>query len=201
MAEVHGGSLEIKSEPGRGTTMRIRLPGDMPAGPRNNSGADDRYDSGSEDGVSSQRDLGDGGAADDFAASSNTMRSNRRILLAEDNPMNQRLFIDVLRTLGAEIDCVEDGEAAVERAIDGAYDLILMDIQMPKMGGVDATRRIRAESALSELPIIALTAHAMEGDRDRYLAAGMTDYLTKPVDLTALLTVVSGYLGLSPVTA
>ena len=115
--------------------------------------------------------------------------------------MNQRLFIDVLRTLGAEIDCVDDGEAAVERAIDGAYDLILMDIQMPKMGGVDATQRIPAERALAEVPIIALTAHAMEGDRDRSLAAGMTDYLTKPVDLTALLTVVSGYLGLSPVAA
>ncbi|TXH39262.1 MAG: PAS domain S-box protein [Rhodospirillaceae bacterium] len=201
MAEVHGGSLEIESEPGRGTTMRIRLPGDMSAGPQNNSGAGDRYNSGSEDGSASRRDLADGGATDDFAASSNTVRSNRRILLAEDNPMNQRLFIDVLRTLGAEIDCVEDGEAAVERAIDGGYDLILMDIQMPKMGGVDATRRIRAESALSEVPIIALTAHAMEGDRDRYLAAGMTDYLTKPVDLTALLTVVSGYLGLSPVAA
>ncbi|MDY0881961.1 PAS domain-containing protein [Dongia soli] len=193
MAEAHGGRLEIDSAPGHGTTMRIRLPGEA----RDSDSPGDPY----ETGATLPRDLSAGGARDDFAAPMNRAQSNRRILLAEDNPMNQRLFIDVLRTLGAEVDCVDDGEAAVERAIVGAYDLILMDIQMPKMGGVDATQRIRAETALSEVPIIALTAHAMEGDRDRYLAAGMTDYLTKPVDLTALLNVVSGYLGLSPVAA
>src|SRR5262249_39814131 len=127
MAEAHGGRLEIDSEPGHGTTMRICLPGDIQDG----GGPDDLYGSGSDDGSSVHRDLSDGGVADEFAMPLNAAQSSRRILLAEDNPMNQRLFIDVLRTLGAEIDCVDDGEAAVERAIDGAYDLILMDIQMP----------------------------------------------------------------------
>jgi signal transduction histidine kinase len=192
MAEVHGGRLEIDSAPGRGTTMRIRLPGDMQQ--LTPSAEDDRvFDEADE--TPPPHGLAEEGAANA------PLGAGRRILLAEDNPMNQRLFIDVLRTLGVEIDCVEDGEAAVARARNGAYDLILMDIQMPKLGGVDATRRIRAEPALSSVPIIALTAHAMEGDRDRYLAAGMTDYLTKPVDLAALLHIVSRYLGRIPVPA
>jgi signal transduction histidine kinase/DNA-binding response OmpR family regulator len=115
----------------------------------------------------------------------------QRILLAEDNPVNQRLVLERLRRLGHETEVASNGAEAVAAARARSFDLILMDVQMPEMDGFAATRAIRAlEASGDRTPIIALTAHALAGDRDRCLAMGMDDYLSKPVraeDLESVL--------------
>lgn len=110
-----------------------------------------------------------------------------RILLVEDNLVNQRVTLAILEQLGYMADCVSDGQQAVTMLDYQVYDVILMDIQMPLMGGVEATQHIRAKSETLHQPyIIALTANAMHGDREMYLAAGMNAYLSKPLDITDL---------------
>jgi len=106
-----------------------------------------------------------------------------RILVAEDNPVNQRLVIRLLEKRGHRVVLVVDGRQAIEALNQGSFDLVLMDVQMPEMDGLEATALIREKEKKTgkHQPIIALTAHAMTGDRDRCLAAGMDGYLTKPI--------------------
>jgi len=109
----------------------------------------------------------------------------RQVLLAEDNVVNQKLACRLLERLGAEVTVADTGEAAIEKLSAGSFDVVLMDCQMPLLDGYEATRRIRAGAAgpgAMAVPIIALTAHALSGDRDQCLAAGMNEYLTKPID-------------------
>ncbi|EGV51794.1 PAS domain-containing sensor histidine kinase [endosymbiont of Riftia pachyptila] len=115
-----------------------------------------------------------------------------KILLAEDNLYNQRLISLYVRKTGAELAIAENGEQAVEMALRETFDLILMDLQMPIMGGLDATRMLR--QTLYPGPIVALTAHSMIGDRSNALEAGCTDFLSKPVDWPALYEVIGKYL-------
>lgn len=125
-----------------------------------------------------------------------------RILLAEDNTANQHLIIAMLETAGYSVDVVADGIEAVHAAQKLPYDLILMDIRMPVMGGVEAIQRIRAAHTQSATcPVIAMTANAMAGDQEEYLAAGMTDYISKPVDLRLLMEKMQIYLGEHSVSA
>lgn len=106
-----------------------------------------------------------------------------RILLAEDNQINQRVAFAMLTRGGHQVDIASDGRQAVAMAAQAPYDVILMDIQMPNMSGIDATRSIRElPGAVADIPIIAMTANAMSGDRETYLAAGMDDYVSKPID-------------------
>jgi CheY-like chemotaxis protein len=113
-----------------------------------------------------------------------------RVLVAEDNPVNQRVVQGLLAKLGCEAVVVPNGAAAVHTAQAGCFDLILMDCQMPEVDGFEATRRIRAQER-ARTPIVALTAGALDGDRERCLATGMDDYLSKPLrleDLERVLT-------------
>jgi two-component system, sensor histidine kinase len=112
------------------------------------------------------------------------------VLLAEDMAANQLLVKHALKKRGHTIEIAKDGREAVEQATAGNFDVILMDLQMPEMDGFEATAAIRSDPRMSRVPIVALTAHAMSGDRERCLAAGMSDYLAKPLDLQQLIEVV-----------
>ncbi|MGD8931423.1 MAG: transporter substrate-binding domain-containing protein [Chromatiales bacterium] len=117
-----------------------------------------------------------------------------RVLLAEDNTTNQLVARELLESFGLQVVIAEEGGAALERLNEGGFDLVLMDIQMPCMDGYSATRKIRADARFADLPIIAMTAHAMEGDQERCLSAGMNDYLSKPVDPLRLYEILHKWL-------
>jgi CheY-like chemotaxis protein len=118
-----------------------------------------------------------------------------RILLAEDNPVNQKLARFAIQKMGHSIVMVNNGLRAVKTSATGEFDLILMDLQMPEMDGFEATARIREaeRSTGRHTPIVAMTAHAMHGDREQCLRAGMDDYLAKPIDLQALARMIERY--------
>jgi signal transduction histidine kinase/DNA-binding response OmpR family regulator len=129
---------------------------------------------------------------DPVAPESRTVGRPLRLLLAEDNVINQRVASSMLVPRGHTMDIVGNGAEAVNAVQNGHYDLVLMDVQMPLMSGLEATRRIREAEAGTDrhLRIVAMTAHAMKGDRERCLEAGMDDYLSKPIDKGRLLAVV-----------
>jgi len=119
-------------------------------------------------------------------------RRHLRVLLAEDNPVNQEVAATMLRKRGHTVDIVGDGQAAVEAVTRNDYDLVLMDVQMPVLDGFAATAAIRALAKGRGLPIYALTAHALAGERDKCIAAGMTGYLSKPFKAHELFALVEG---------
>jgi two-component system, cell cycle response regulator DivK len=120
--------------------------------------------------------------------------SNGRILVVEDNPDNMTLISDVLQSLEYDIVQAFDGEQGVEMAASERPDLILMDLSLPLMDGWTASRTIKSDPELQHIPIIALTAHAMVGDRERALDAGCDDYVSKPIDLRELASKLSKYI-------
>ena len=107
-----------------------------------------------------------------------------RILLAEDNAINQEIALELLSLLGYNTDLATNGREAVDAALNQDYNLILMDIQMPEMDGFEATRQIRASGKLGveRMPIIAMTANAMESDKEKCMRAGMNDHIAKPIN-------------------
>jgi len=117
-----------------------------------------------------------------------------RVLLVEDNEINRQVGRELLDALGIAADCAEDGLAALELVHAHEYDAILMDIQMPRLDGIETTRRLKQDARTRNIPVIALTAHAMSGDRERFLEAGMDDYLTKPIEEAELVRVLSRWL-------
>ena len=140
------------------------------------------------------------------------VRSRTRVLLAEDNPVNQLVLVGQLESLGARVEVVENGRQAVERVRERRFDLVLMDCQMPVLDGYRATREIRrweeqrweqqgeresrggARSSGAHLPVVAVTAHALEGEREKCLEAGMDDYLVKPFQLEQLEEILARWL-------
>jgi PAS domain S-box-containing protein len=126
-------------------------------------------------------------------------RRRIRLLLAEDNPMNQKLAIALLKRAGYLVDAVENGRMVIEALERKTYDLILMDVQMPEMDGTETTKEIRAgEGKQKHIPVIAMTAHAMKGDRERCLQAGMDDYISKPIEPQELLHAIRKWTTSSP---
>jgi signal transduction histidine kinase len=120
--------------------------------------------------------------------------SSCRVLVAEDNPVNQQVIVAMLRRLGLEPTLVEDGRAAVKATAEQHFDLVLMDCQMPIMDGFEATREIRARGSNGRPWIVAVTANAMAGDAERCRAAGMDDYVSKPISIDALRRVAAPWL-------
>ena len=158
-----GGALEAESEPGVGSLFRFSIEVPLESEPA---------------AVAPAPDVRGG----DAPRTSDALR----ILVAEDNAVNQLVMRHLLGKMGHEADVVSDGAEAVEAALRRPYDVVLMDVQMPVMDGVAATRRIAERLGERRPRVIAVTAHAMRGDRERYLEAGMDDYVSKPVAREAL---------------
>ncbi|QRQ83542.1 ATP-binding protein [Cupriavidus oxalaticus] len=118
----------------------------------------------------------------------------RRVLLVEDNEINREVAVHLLQQAGITPDTAENGRVALERLAAQAYDLVLMDMQMPVMDGVEATRRIRADARLAALPVVAMTANALPEDRERCLAAGMDDHIAKPISPPVFFATVHRWL-------
>ncbi|MFO1385956.1 MAG: ATP-binding protein [Chitinivorax sp.] len=159
LARMMGGDIECSSIEGVGSTFRLllKLPAAQPP----------------------QR------AAPAPAAASVASPANLNVLVAEDNPVNQLVIRKLLEKLGVGCDVAENGQIAVEKAINGSYPIVFMDCQMPVMDGLEATRQLRLQGYQGV--IIALTANAMEGDREMCLAAGMNDFLSKPISRDAVV--------------
>jgi len=156
LIDLMGGTIQVSSQPGRGSRFWFDI--EVPS-------------------VSQEQRMAPPVAPQ---ASADVSRARgARVLLVEDNPVNRQFALAVLKSVGAVVAVAVDGSEAVRMASEAEHDLILMDCQMPVMDGYEATRRIRA--AGNTTPVIALTANAMEGDRDRCAAAGMDDYLAKPI--------------------
>ncbi|MCA9290441.1 MAG: response regulator, partial [Phycisphaerales bacterium] len=178
LAGMLGGRIDVESTPDRGSTFRLRLA----TGP-----LDD--DAMHVDATEAMFQDAPPVAAPRPAAPAPGRLTGRHVLLVDDGPDNQRLLRHLLVRAGATVDVAENGRIALDLIAAGdpppAYDLVLMDMQMPEMDGYEATALLRARRFRA--PILALTAHAMDGDRERCLAAGCDDYVTKPVDRTLLI--------------
>jgi len=175
LVEMMGGTIGVDSQEGRGSSFWFTAVLELPA--------------------ASARDKPGPPADAGFGARRGTMPQERtaRILVAEDNAVNREVALAFLRKLGFKFSAVGNGVEAIEAVKGGDFDLVLMDCEMPVMDGFDATRRIR-ESIHTGIPIIALTANAMQADRDRCLREGMTDYLAKPLDLKKLADMLDRWL-------
>ena len=174
MAELHGGSISVNSDPGKGSQFTVTLPwaAELISAkrPENVRKASKR----------SSRASGSGKGA--------------KVLLAEDHEANSAMLSNALKSRGYQVIQVKDGVEALAVARETHPDIILMDIQMPNLDGLGATRQIRADPLLSGIPVIALTALTMPGDRERCLQAGAIDYLGKPVSMRALLETIEQHL-------
>ena len=178
LVTMMSGAVHVVSEPGKGTTFRVEIPVGI-ANPEMLGRPERRVD------------------AMELVRPGQGMLNGRRVLLVEDGTDNQRLISFYLSKAGAEVEIADNGQEGVqevEASLQSAlpFDVILMDMQMPVMDGYEAARQIR--NLAVETPIVALTAHAMAGDRERCLAAGCDEYLTKPVDRAKLIALIRGLI-------
>lgn len=179
LAQMLGGSIEVESKPGQGSTFRLKMPVRVPE----------------ERSLSTELDP----KPESSRPTPTALRG--RVLLVEDVPVNQILIATILRKTGIEVELAENGKVACEKVeaavADGnPFELVLMDMQMPVMDGYEASTHLRSQNI--EVPILALTAHAMATDRAKCLEAGCTEYLTKPVDRRELLLLCARFLEEGP---
>jgi signal transduction histidine kinase len=174
LVELHGGDIQVQSELGRGSTFIVTLQCEADA---------------ATDAAQKAKIL------EHVASKPSAIASPARILVVEDNQVNQKVVTAVLRKRGFSIELANDGQEALNKLDkSAAFDLILMDVQMPVLDGLEATRLIRKEPRWNRLPIVAMTAHAMNGDKERCLEAGMNGYISKPVHPSLLLSTVDEFL-------
>jgi CheY-like chemotaxis protein len=178
LVNLMGGQIWVTSELGEGSVFQFVVPYQPVPAQQIPVAADSGFP-----GASSGRAAGNGRIINSgFAA-----QVPLRILLAEDNPVNQRVAVRLLERLGYQPDAVSDGLEVLQALARQTYDIILMDVQMPEMDGLEATRQIRAQWTREEQPwICALTAGAMKENRDECLAAGVDDFLSKPINVKEL---------------
>jgi CheY-like chemotaxis protein len=120
--------------------------------------------------------------------------ARRRILVVDDNPVNRMVAEGMVRALGHECETAEDGVAALDQLDRSAFDLVLLDVQMPRLDGYATARAMRADEHLARIPVVAMTAAAIDGERERCLASGMDDFLTKPIDPGGLARILDAWL-------
>lgn len=171
LVEMHSGQIHVESELGRGSRFVVNL----------------------------TFDRGQALAAERAAPEPRgiaAVAGTARLLLVEDNPVNQKVVLGILRKKGYRIDIANHGREAIDKleSAETPYDVVLMDVQMPVLDGLEATRILRGNPKWGDLPIIAMTAHAMTGDRERCLAAGMSGYISKPIQPANLISMVDQYL-------
>ncbi|POY35247.1 hypothetical protein C3K47_15800 [Solitalea longa] len=170
LVELQNGTLSLQSEAGKGSVFTFTLP----------------FGIGDEDSIKKQNSV--------LNISPETFKG-KRILLAEDQEINQRLVINLVRNAGGEIIVAGNGQIAIEVLETGEqFDLILMDRQMPEMDGFTATQHIRKELKMTDIPIIAMTAEAMKGERENCIEVGMDDYIAKPFEFSVFYNMLSKYL-------
>lgn len=121
------------------------------------------------------------------------MNRTPRLLMAEDNEINRKLADLLFRRNNLSLDFANNGQEAVDAVLKDHYDLVFMDIEMPVLDGIEATKAIKEAQGDAAPPIVALTAHSLQGDRERFLEAGMVDYITKPIDLKRLEEILAQY--------
>lgn len=177
LVELHGGSINVQSEVGKGSIFTVSIP----------------WQNAAKAGATSDSASAEAAASDQLAASRQP-GSLGTILLVEDIETNIMVMSDYLENLGYTIISAANGQEAIARAQEHSPDLILMDIQMPVMDGLEATRRLRADPRFVSVPIIALTALAMTGDQERCLEAGATAYISKPIKLKQLSAMIETML-------
>jgi CheY-like chemotaxis protein len=175
LSQKLGGDVSVTSEKGVGTTFEFTI----------SVGAIDHLDM-----AEKYEDMQVEAIEENVRIEPNSVSGH--VLVVEDSPDNQDLITKYLIRAGATVEVVDNGLMAVQRALTASYDLILMDVQMPIMDGLTATKKLRAEGYTN--PIVNITANAMKEDRDKCIAAGADDYLTKPVDVSRFYKVLQTYL-------
>lgn len=179
MIEMHGGTVSVESTPGQGSRFTIAIPWQTPEYSELEE-ALRRASLPQTTGLHTSQLVHD--------------PTKTRILLAEDDKINAEIFVQFIESLGYQVILARDGREAIKLTLQEQPALILMDIQMPGMNGLEAIRKVRTQPEIKDIPIIALTALAMAGDQERCLEAGADDYLTKPVPLRQLKKVIRSYL-------
>jgi signal transduction histidine kinase/CheY-like chemotaxis protein len=186
LSEMIGGKLSVASEEGAGSVFTIRMPASLLVDDSDQS-VWNKYEAIDE--------LNEELIDDDSIVyrQKGINMSNGKILVAEDNPSNQKLMTILLQKMGLDVTIAEDGQKAIDKCAEETFDLILMDMQMPNVNGYEATRQLRSQDL--KTPIIAVTANAMMGDEEKCLEAGCDGYISKPIDRVKLGEVINSHLG------